>query len=297
MLGEVLPEAVTRMLNRLGSAAAEYHMYLTCCLDALEPDGTLRNTAFFLGRDGHEIGRYHKVGLPLHEQYKVPGEGFPVFETPDLGGVGMLICYDLTFPEPARCLALNGADIIFWLTGGPAAFGGEEISRAVCRTRAVENYVYLVASWGGGNDRTGSMIISPHGEILVDERRPGAIAIADIDPFGGREAADFANYQEDMRARRFRERRPEAYSVLTNPHPTALDRLPEAPDGRKIAEIFSRATTVGHVEYDRAQELLRDGKTAEAIEALEALQLDYPATWFDRTASAQLAELQKDDTA
>ena len=78
-LREVLPEAVARMLDRLGEAADASEMYLVCCTDSLEPDGALRNTAFFLGRDGREIGRYHKVALPLHEQHKRPGEGFPIW--------------------------------------------------------------------------------------------------------------------------------------------------------------------------------------------------------------------------
>ena len=72
---QALPEADRRMLRRLGQAAASHHMYLICCNDTLDPDGLLRNTAFFLGRDGREIGRYHKVGLPLHEQLKQPGDG------------------------------------------------------------------------------------------------------------------------------------------------------------------------------------------------------------------------------
>jgi predicted amidohydrolase len=293
LLDAVLPEAVGRMLDRLGGAAAGYGMYLACCLDVLEPNGAMRNTAFLLGRDGGEIGRYHKVTLPLQEWDKAPGEGFPVFQTPDLGGVGLLICYDLVFPEPARCLALNGADVFLWLTGGPAAAGSAELSRAVCRTRAAENHVYLVASWGGGNERTGSMIISPQGEILVDERTPGAIAIADVDPFGGREGADFANYQADMRARRFRERRPGAYGVLTDPHPPALDRLPPiTPPPQEIPGIFRRATTAGHVAYDRAQALVEEGRVEEAARAFEALQATYPGTWFDRTAGVRLDELR-----
>ncbi len=294
MWGDVLPETVTRMLDRLGKAAAAHNMYLVCCTDTLDPGGTMRNTAFLLGRDGSEIGRYHKVNLPLHEQFKEPGADFPVFQTPDLGGVGMLICYDMVFPEPARCLALNGADVIFILTMGGAAPGGEDISRAAFRTRAVENYCYLVVSWGGGNERTGSMIISPQGEILVDEREPGAIAIEDIDPLNGRQNADFANWQYDMRSRIFRERRPEAYGVLTAPHPPALDRLPmyTPVPAQEIAEIFHRATTVGHVEYDHAQELVRKGEIDKAIEALEAMQVEYPGTWFDRMANEQLPVLR-----
>ncbi len=58
---QVLPEAVSRMLDRLGRAAGSHHMYLIVCSDFLEQDGGLYNTAFFLSRDGQEIGRYHKV--------------------------------------------------------------------------------------------------------------------------------------------------------------------------------------------------------------------------------------------
>jgi hypothetical protein len=139
------------------------------------------------------------------------------------------------------------------------------------------------------------MIISARGDILVDEREPGAIAIQDIDPFDGRQNADFANWQNDMRARIFRERRPEAYGVLTAAHPPALDRLPMYTPlpAQEIADIFHRATTVGHVEYDHAQELVRKGEIDKAIEALEAMQVEYPGTWFDRMASEQLPALHE----
>ena len=110
-LRDVLPEAVKRMLDRLGKAAAKHRMYLVCCNDTVEPDGTSHNTAFLLGPDGKEIGKYHKVNLPLPEQGHARGDRFPVFPTPDLGTVGMLICYDMVFPEAPRCLALQGADV------------------------------------------------------------------------------------------------------------------------------------------------------------------------------------------
>ncbi len=296
-LGDVLPEAVVCMLERLGAAAASHNMYLICSNDTIESRGAVRNTAFFLGRDGKEIGRYHKVHLPVHEQLKKPGDRFPVFETPDLGGVGMLICYDMVFPEAARCMALNGADIIFNPTVGGAAFGGWEISRAAFRTRAVENFVYVVVSWGGGSvpDERGSMIISPRGEIIAEETQPGSIAIADIDPFSGRRVADFANYQQDMRARVYRERRAEAYGLLVDPHPPALNKLPDITPGpaQEIARIFQRATTVGHVDFDNAEEHLRAGEIDKAIQAFEALRIEYPGTWFDRMACERLAELRK----
>ena len=79
-----------------------------------------------------------------------------VYETPDLGCVGLLICYEMVFPEAPRCLALGGADIIFHLTLGGAAIGDGDISRAAFRTRAVENFIYLVVSQrGSGSGRGG----------------------------------------------------------------------------------------------------------------------------------------------
>ena len=59
--GRVLPEGVSRMLERLGRAAASHRMYLVVCSDSIEADGATYNTAFFLNRDGQQIGRYHKT--------------------------------------------------------------------------------------------------------------------------------------------------------------------------------------------------------------------------------------------
>jgi len=294
-LDNVLSQAVQQMLERLGRAAARYNMYLICCNDTCESGGVVRNVAFFLGRDGQEIGRYYKVNLPVQEQLKKPGDRFPVFETPDLGGVGMLICYDMVFPETARCLALGGADIIFNPTAGGAAFGGPEISRAAFRTRAVENFVYVVVSWGGWGSDSGSMIISPRGEIITEEKRGGEVAIADINPFSGRQCADWSNQQNDMRARLFRERRPEVYGILSHPCPPALNKLPDMTPGpsAEIARIYHRAITVGHGHYRAAEEKLRNGNIEAAIAAFEALIIEYPGTWFDRTARERLADLRK----
>jgi predicted amidohydrolase len=294
-VSEVLPIANERMLTRLGTAASSHGMYLLYCNDEIDSTGAVRNTSWFLGRNGKEIGRYYKVNLPVHEQRKVAGTGFPVFSTPDLGGVGILVCYDIVFPETARCLALNGAHIIFHLTQGGAAFGGDEISRAAFRTRAAENLTFVVVSWGGWGTTTGSMVLAPNGDIIAEEKRAYEIAITDIDPFGGRECADWTNRQQDMRARLFRERRPEAYQVLADPHPPVLDDLPDMIPGSPdvIADISRRATTVGHGDFRQAEAHFEAGRMDKATRAYEQLIQDYPESWFDRTARERLAEIRK----
>jgi len=198
---ELLHTAVDRMLERLGAAAAESGSYLICCNDRVDREGKIRNTAFFLGRDGGRLGHYDKVILPVQESTKTPGNSFPVFETSDIGRVGILICYDIVFPETARCLALEGADIIFNPTVGGDAFGGPERSRAAFQTRAVENFTPVVVSWGGWGSDSGSMIISAKGDILAEAMEGGKVAVADLDPKGGRENADWSNAQTDMRSR------------------------------------------------------------------------------------------------
>jgi TolA-binding protein len=149
-------------------------------------------------------------------------------------------------------------------------------------------------SWGGWGESEGSIIISPKGEIVAEEMRPGRIAIADIDPFAGRQNADWSNRQDDMRARLFRERRPAAYKVLTDPEPPGVRILPEMIPGPplEIARMVNRATTVGHVEYEAAEEHLKAGRTAEAAAAFEALIRDYPATWFESAARRGLEAIR-----
>ena len=289
LLPRVLPEAERRMLQRLGAAAAEHSMYLVCCNDTVDPDGSVRNTAFFLGRDGKKIGHYHKVNMPIHELTKKRGDRFPVFPTPDIGTVGLLICYDMVFPEAARCLALRGADLIFHPTLGGAAIVDGEVSRAAFRTRAVENFVYVVVS----QRSAGSMVISPKGEILAEAKGQDEVLVAEIDPFGGRDGGDALNHQRDMRARLFRERSPEAYGILVDPRPPVLAKVPETITVAEAARIGSRALTVGEVEFHAADTLAREGKSREALEAFDKLVASYPGTWIERVAGERAAELRK----
>ncbi|MBM3840203.1 MAG: carbon-nitrogen hydrolase family protein [Verrucomicrobia bacterium] len=359
LAGEVLPKAVQRMLERLGSAAAGHRMYLIVCSDSIESDGGIYNTAFLLGRDGKEMGRYHKVCPTWSEAgARQRGSAFPVFPTPDLGTAGLLICYDLVMPETARCLALQGADIIFFPTMGGAAIGDGDIGVQALRARAAENFIWLVVAHRGG----GAMIISPQGKIVAQAEGPDGLAIADINPRGQREggdaftvqtvglttdrpenrSADFqsavspisnrqgagksqrartgrrpaeynsairqsatlryelcrpsrgpsSNWQRDMRARLFRERKPEAFHILTEPQPPVVDKVPIGLTRQEAGRIMARALTLGDEEFKQASELQQRGKTGEAIAAFERLRKVYPATWIDRVSQQRLAKLE-----
>src|SRR5204862_6929820 len=176
------------------------------------------------------------------------GTECPVFQTPEWGTVGMLICYDLVFPETARCLALQGADVIFFPTMGGAAVGDDDIGLQALRVRAAENHVYLVVAHRG----QGAMIISPRGKIIAQAAGPDGLAIADIDPRGGRAGGDSSNTQKDMRARLFRERNPEAFKILTEPNPPVLAKVPIDITREEAGRIFARMLTVGEEEFNQA---------------------------------------------
>jgi len=285
----LLPKAVTRMLERLGAAAARHRMYLVVCSDLADSDGAISNTAFLLGREGKEIGRYRKVCPAWSEAgMRQRGTNFPVFPTPDLGQAGLLICYDLVMPETARCLALAGADIIFFPTMGGAAIGDDDIGVQALRVRAAENFIWLAVAQRG----SGAMIISPQGKIIAQAEGPDGLAIADIDPHGQREGGDALNRQQDMRARLFRERNPAAFGLLTSTNPPVLGRVPIRITAQEAGRVMARALTVGEEEFKQANGLLERRQTNEAIAAFERLRRDYPTTWIDRRSQERLVKLQ-----
>ncbi len=287
---EVLPQAVAEMLDRLGRAAAEHNMYLLVCSDHIESDGGLYNTAFLLGRDGKEIGRYHKTCPAWHEAgARQRGSEFPVFNTKDLGDVGMLICYDLVIPETARALALKGADMILFPTMGGAAVGDGDIGVQALRVRAAENFIWIVVAQRG----SGAMIISPQGSIVAEAKGVDGMAIADIDPRGSRRSGDALNMQEDMRARLFRERNPAAFKILTDPHPPVLDKVPIKITAAQAADISSRVLSVGQAEFNLADQLVRDGRIDEAIATFTDLKQRYADSWIDRASGERLQALSK----
>lgn len=152
------------------------------------------NTAVLVDREGRLAGRYRKVYLPREEIEGglTPGSAYPVFDT-DFGRVGLMICYDVFFPDPARALAAQGAELILM-----PIWGGDETLAAA---RAIENRVFLAAS---GYDHT-TYVMDPDGRRLAQAPQRGEIAVAEID-LSWRYTDPWLG---EMRTRRLKEIRPD----------------------------------------------------------------------------------------
>jgi predicted amidohydrolase len=136
--------------------------------------GVFYNSAIFINEDGSVLGSYAKTHLwSMERNYFRPGNSLSVFNT-RLGKIGILICYDILFPELARELTLAGAEIIFV----PSAWRGSEadVWDTVMPARALENTVYLAAvnRVGTEGDATlfgGSCLINPRGRFIAQAKR------------------------------------------------------------------------------------------------------------------------------
>lgn len=145
---------------------------------------------------GAVIGTHRKVHLPLGEsEAYLPGSDFTAFDTP-VGRLGMLIDFDKTFPESARSLALDGAEVLACLSAWPASVTDRSDRIRNDRqahlfdlydcARAAENQVYLVSSnqtgvLGGLRFLGQAKIVDPAGEIIAKTWAKGGLALASAD--------------------------------------------------------------------------------------------------------------------
>jgi predicted amidohydrolase len=165
-VAEPIPGATT---GRLVELARRRNSYVAASI--YEKDGrAIYNTAVLIGRKGEIVGKYRKVYLPYDEPDDgvTPGSDYPVFQT-DFGKVGMMTCWDSAFADPARALALKGAEIILM----PIWDGLQTLVKA----RGMENGVFLVTSSYGDP----SLIQDPKGEILASATEQASAAVATID--------------------------------------------------------------------------------------------------------------------
>jgi predicted amidohydrolase len=134
------------------------------------------NTAALMGPDGSLVGRYRKVALPRDEIKAgiAPGAEYPVFQT-RFGKVGMMVCYDGFFPEVARALTNNGAEVIAWPVWG--------CNPLLAAARACENQIYLVSSTYEdiSSNWMVSAVFDHEGKTIAHAKDWGTVAVAEVD--------------------------------------------------------------------------------------------------------------------
>lgn len=158
-----------------GKLASRHHLYIVAGL--IERDGHLiYNTAALIGPDGKLAGKYRKVTLPRSEVEEgvQPGNDYPVFDT-RFGKLGMMICYDGFFPEVARQLTLNGAEVIAWPVWG--------CNPLLAAARACENHAYVVScTYTAPTSQWMISAVYDHsGNPIAQAKEFGAVAVAEVD--------------------------------------------------------------------------------------------------------------------
>src|SRR6202161_3800137 len=225
---ERVPAAPTVTLMR--SLAKELGIAMVVPVYEVEQEGIFYNTAAVIQKDGSYLGKYRKTHIPhvapgfWEKFYFRPGNlGYPVF---DLGfaKIGVYICYDRHFPEGARALGLNGAEIVFNPSATVAGLS-EHLWKLEQPAHAVANGYYIgainrvgtEAPWNIGQFYGTSYFCNPRGQIFAQATRDkDEVLTADLnlDLIGEvRKTWQF-----------FRDRRPDMYESLVeacpiNSHP------------------------------------------------------------------------------
>ncbi len=175
-------------LEAMRRLADERNLTLVCPIFE-KSGGNHFNTAFVLGPDGGIVGKYRKIhvpDIPLWEEkyYFLPGDlGFPVFRSSGLA-FGVQLCWDNFFPEGARKLALEGAQIIF--CPNAAAFASTRRWEAVLTASAIVNNIYMFRVNRVGREQRQdfygrSFCVDPEGEMLMAPSGMGnSVVMADI---------------------------------------------------------------------------------------------------------------------
>lgn len=206
-LAEPIDGPTVRAMQR---AAREAGCYVVAPIALVrEVGGVPFNSAVLIDRQGNVAGSYDKVHLwALERFYFRAGANYPVFDT-DFGRLGIMICYDMGFPEAARSLALQGADLIVC----PSAWCAEDMDvwEINAPARALENTVFLAACNRFGREGDDlympgkSMVCNPRGKKIAQlEDEAAGILYVDL------EAADIDTYR--VKSPYMRDRRADTYA-------------------------------------------------------------------------------------
>lgn len=167
------------------------------------------------------VGTYRKIHLPFLgvDRFTSVGDSFEVF---DLGWarVGLHICYDGSFPESGRCLALQGADLLVLPTNWPP--GSMSAADVIPNARAMENHTYFMSVNRVGIERGfefigKSKVCDPDGvDMVFENHKEEAIFYADIDPQISRQKK-LVRVPGKHEIDRFEDRQPDKYATITRP--------------------------------------------------------------------------------
>ena len=200
-------------VNVIAQRAAEFNVHVAFGMPSKEKvESILFNTAVLIGPDGELIGDYRKVHLKGEERMIFrAGFKYPIFETA-FGNVGLLLGYDIAFPEAARTLALDGADLIVLCANWEKPRNDEWRTYVVAR--AYENSCFIAAANRVGEDATlsfigDSMIVGPRGQVF-------ASLAGETDPKTGEPAEGYALARIDLSDVR---RNREEFQTLQNREP------------------------------------------------------------------------------
>ncbi|MCD9188356.1 MAG: hypothetical protein LUM44_18205 [Pyrinomonadaceae bacterium] len=215
---EKVPDGST--VQMMQSVAKEKGMVLIVPIYEEEISGVYYNTAAVIDADGKYLGKYRKTHIPhvapgfWEKFYFRPGNlGYPCFDTA-FARIGVYICYDRHFPEGARCLGLNGAEIIFNPSATVAGLSEylwklEQPAHAVANGYFVGaiNRVGTEAPWNIGEFYGQSYFCDPRGQMLaVGTRDQDELIVADLEMDKIKEVRNTWQF--------YRDRRPDAYGAI-----------------------------------------------------------------------------------
>lgn len=198
-------------VNYLAERASAFNTYLAFGMVVKEKvESILYNAAILIGPDGEVLGRYHKVHPRGEERLAFrPGYRYLILET-GFGNVGLLLGWDLAFPEAARSLALEGAELLCVCANWEHPHVDEW--RTYALARAYENSIFVAAANRVGEEYTysffgESMVVGPRGETYAsidEEIESYAIAKIDLD--------DVRKYREEFQFMQCRQ--PQTYRAI-----------------------------------------------------------------------------------
>lgn len=166
---QVAEEAEGDTYRTISTLAREYQVYIGYGFVEKGKDQHIYNSVSLINQEGQRVATYQKIHLtPLEREIFTPGQHLVTVET-EIGHIGLMICWDLAFPELARLLALKGANMVLVPSAWETPY--EQAYQSFAMARAMDNTVFLVTCNHVGESadlcfRGYSGIYKPDGSIL-----------------------------------------------------------------------------------------------------------------------------------